>query len=821
LFEATLLDANPLDQETIEYLRRDGTEIEIPAGEVVIRRGDPGTAVYVVLDGSVEVRLRAADGRHLSLATLGAGEMFGELSVLRKAPASADVRTIGTVRAVRYPAELFPKALTECSSLREHLLANLADRMHETTADAWGLYKKAEGFTNLARPEVEDDAMVTASARMKSIKKRLVGWGEAGEHVIIAGEPGTGRQLAGRLVHKAAGFETDTQVAVDCRELKPSQIHASIFGVSMSNDFQQGSGCFGALHLAHGGSLLVSNMEVMPPDEQRCLADYLRERRETGGKVFPDVLVIGTVRGLDQNRTPEGLIPELLDEIPSRVELPTLADRPKDILPLARHFLANIGAGDGGGSPRLSQSAEHALVSLRYGRGNVEELRDVVELAVRCCDGSEIRADHIFAGLGEEEPFGKALGQPAWLMRFVRGRGLRLVRSGVLFGFVAAIAAALFAPQTVFGQLANGVVWSGWEPAVFALFLLGGALWCTICPLSSAGELAKKVARLDLPPPRWFARSVDLWLPATGFVAILLVERVFHMTEQPVATAVMLLVLMVSPMILGVLFEREVWCRHVCPLGRLAVALAPAAPLSMAADRKRCASTCTTHECYKGTSDSSGCPVFHHPLMTSEAHHCKLCGDCLTNCPHGSTGLYLRPPLKGTWRLGGAGSYPVAFASVMLLATPLFLAARNGGRLADPVTLSAAAATVLIVGLSAAGLLPRIFDRKIESDRNVRLRVAAVLAVLAWGPLMADQLANIPVLSTLRLTVGSDAVATLGVLPLAQAAVIVFAALLAVVALWRVLVRSRREGHTLAPLMRLALPVVFPAYVAIALAIVL
>ena len=812
------MDPTPLDQETIEYLRQDGGEMVFPADEVIIRRGDPGDAVFIILEGQVEVRLRAADGRHLSLATLGPGEMFGELSVLRNAPASADVRTIGKVLAIHYPAELFPTALTECAPLRDHLLANLADRMHETTADAWGLFKKAEGFTNLARPEFEDDAMVVASARMKSLKKKLVAWGEVGEHVVIAGEPGTGRELAARLVHKSAGFETDTQVSIDCKELKPTHAHASLFGVSMSNDFQEGSGCFGALHLAHGGSLLVSNLDHLAPEEQVFLAGYIRERRESNGELFPDVLVIATVRDLDSTKTPEGLIPELVAELPNVVKLPSLANRPKEILPLARRFLEDIG--EDGDTPKLSQSAEHALVGLRYSRGNVEELRHVIELAARCCDGDEIRADHIFAGLGEEEAFGKALGQPDGLMRFVRGRGLQLTRVAVLMSFMVSIAISLIAPATGLAGLANTFVWSGWEPVVFALFLLAGALWCTVCPLSFAGKLAKGLKSFNIPPPAWLAKKGEIWVPAVAFVAILLVERVFHMTEAPAATAIMLLSLILGAVIFGVIFEREVWCRHVCPLGRLAVVLAPAAPLSMAADRKRCASTCATHECYKGTAETEGCPVFHHPLMTSEAHHCKLCGECLTNCPHGATGLYLRPPLKGTWRLGGAGTYPVAFAYVMLLSTPLFLAARNGGRLAEPLILTAATIVVLLLGFAAAGILPRLFNRTQEPDKDVRLRVAAVLAVLAWGPLMADQFANIPILSTFQLS-ATGAETSFSLLTLAQVGVIVFAAGLATVAIWRVVVRSRNEGHEIAPMARLTLPVLFPAYIAVALYIVM
>lgn len=84
------------------------------------------------------------------------------------------------------------------------------------------------------------------------------------------------------------------------------------------------------------------------PEEQAHLADYHRERRESEGKLFPDVLIIGTVRNLDSQKTPESLIPELVKEMPNAVELPTLAKRPKEILPLARRFLEDISDSDKG-----------------------------------------------------------------------------------------------------------------------------------------------------------------------------------------------------------------------------------------------------------------------------------------------------------------------------------------------------------------------------------------------------------------------------------------------------------------------------------------
>ena len=136
------------------------------------------------------------------------------------------------------------------------------------------------------------------------------------------------------------------------------------------------------------------------------------------------------------------------------------------------------------------------------------------------------------------------------------------------------------------------------------------------------------------------------WLTIAGFLAIVWSERVFHMTENPMGSAVMLATLMAAAALFGVIYRGEVWCRHLCPLGRLAVAVAPASPLQLIAKRSVCASSCQTHECYKGSATIPGCTVFHHPIETAQAHHCKLCMDCLHSCPHGSVRVQARAPLR-------------------------------------------------------------------------------------------------------------------------------------------------------------------------------
>ena len=67
-------------------------------GERILRQGMSGTAVYVVLDGEVCVRI---DGTER--AKLGRGEVFGEVSVLLGEPPTADVVALGVVRCLVIP----------------------------------------------------------------------------------------------------------------------------------------------------------------------------------------------------------------------------------------------------------------------------------------------------------------------------------------------------------------------------------------------------------------------------------------------------------------------------------------------------------------------------------------------------------------------------------------------------------------------------------------------------------------------------------------------------------------------------------------------
>ncbi len=247
---------------------------------------------------------------------------------------------------------------------------------------------------------------------------------------------------------------------------------------------------------------------------------------------------------------------------------------------------------------------------------------------------------------------------------------------------------------------------------------------------------------------------------------------------------------MAGAVICCIFWQREVWCRHLCPLGQLGVALAPVAPMTVAARPSLCASTCTTHDCYKGNDREPGCPVYHHPQLVNEAHHCKMCLTCLRSCPHGSTGLFLRPRLRSAWRLTSTESYVVPLALTVFFLAPMLVMAQRGGRIADGLWLTLSCGLSLVAAALLAEILTPLLKGRRGRDTSVTARVSCALLVLGWGPLMAYQMGHIPLLGSLTLVAEQGTLwarwpgPEVTAVTVVRVAFVIFAAILSATTLW-------------------------------------
>ena len=213
--------------------------------------------------------------------------------------------------------------------------------------------------------------------------------------ILITGESGTGKELIARAIHHYSMRSARPWIDLNCAALPELLIESELFG------YEKGafSGALatkpGMFELAQTGSVFLDEIGDLPPRMQVKLlrvldgAPYYR----LGGtrKISVDARVIAaTNQDLEEAMAAGNFRRDLYYRLAQvRVHVPPLRDRPDDVRPLARFFLARQ-------EPRL-RLCDQALDALeQYGwPGNVRELRNVVVQAAVMADGEVIEPDDL------------------------------------------------------------------------------------------------------------------------------------------------------------------------------------------------------------------------------------------------------------------------------------------------------------------------------------------------------------------------------------------------------------------------------------------
>jgi DNA-binding NtrC family response regulator len=215
--------------------------------------------------------------------------------------------------------------------------------------------------------------------------------------VLVTGETGSGKELVAREVHARSPRAGKAFVAVNAGAFSEQLIESELFGHekgAFTGAYERKAGWF---ETADGGTLFLDEIGDLPIALQVKLLRVLSTGEVTRvGSRTPtrvDVRLIAATNvdlhaAMHARQFREDLFYRLSV---TTLTLPPLRDRPGDILPLARHFLARYGARLGRADLRLGAGAVEAL--LRRGwPGNVRELENAIHQAAIMCRGDEIVA---------------------------------------------------------------------------------------------------------------------------------------------------------------------------------------------------------------------------------------------------------------------------------------------------------------------------------------------------------------------------------------------------------------------------------------------
>ncbi|MDQ3219345.1 MAG: sigma-54 dependent transcriptional regulator [Acidobacteriota bacterium] len=246
---------------------------------------------------------------------------------------------------------------------------------------------------------VKRDAIVGRSEKMEEIFRLVDRVAPARSTVLITGESGTGKELLARAIHEASPRTDNPFVVVNCSNIPSELLESELFGHTKGAFTGAVAAKKGLFEVADTGSIFLDEIGDLRPETQVRLLRVIQEREFTPlGDTTPakvDVRIIAATNVDLKDAVKNGAFREdlyyRLSVVP--IELPSLRQRPEDVLPLTKHFICKYNEEN---QRQISENVSPEVLSLLenyYYPGNVRELENIIERAVVIAATDEITVE--------------------------------------------------------------------------------------------------------------------------------------------------------------------------------------------------------------------------------------------------------------------------------------------------------------------------------------------------------------------------------------------------------------------------------------------
>ncbi|HEY4561092.1 MAG TPA: sigma-54 dependent transcriptional regulator [Lysobacter sp.] len=244
------------------------------------------------------------------------------------------------------------------------------------------------------------EGIIGESAAMKALARALCKAAMTEAPVFIAGETGTGKELAAQALHAHSKRRAMPFVAINCGAIPHSLIQSELFGYERGAFTGAQARKLGRIEMANGGTLFLDEIGDLPMESQASLLRFLQEGtfQRLGGHdtVHVDVRIVSATHhdleaAIVQGRFRADLYHRLCV---LRLAQPPLRERGGDIDLLAAHALARY-SGEGQRVIKGFAPCARAALHAYPWPGNVRELINRVRQAVVMCEGRLISAEDL------------------------------------------------------------------------------------------------------------------------------------------------------------------------------------------------------------------------------------------------------------------------------------------------------------------------------------------------------------------------------------------------------------------------------------------
>lgn len=337
-------------------------------------------------------RVTGADGGPAALAALARDTFSMVVSDLRMDPMDG-LTLLGEIRS-RYP--VLPVLLMTAFGDVDRAVAAMRGGACDFMLKPFEPKTLIEQIARYAVPPPPADGVIAADPKTRETLLLAARVAKTDATVLLTGESGVGKEVFARYIHDQSTRAGGPFVAINCAAIPDTLLEATLFGYEKGAFTGAQTAQAGKFEQANGGTLLLDEISEMPLGLQAKLLRVLQEREveRVGGKkpVALDIRVLATS---NRDMAGEVRIGRFREDLYYRLnvfplEIPSLRQRPGDILPLARHCLGRQAA-TSRRAARFAAAAEARLMAYAW-PGNVRELENVVQRALIMTAGEVIEA---------------------------------------------------------------------------------------------------------------------------------------------------------------------------------------------------------------------------------------------------------------------------------------------------------------------------------------------------------------------------------------------------------------------------------------------